>query len=209
MSETWAPVPEGSDFPLENLPFGIFRPRDEEPRVGVRIGDHVVDLVARRDRPRPHGPAVAQPADGQRTRWRVARSSRRTAHRTRAPRRLGADRRSLRVDARRTRRLHRLLLVDPPRHEHGSDDAPGRRAAARQLAPTSCRLPRPRPHRRPERHAGRAPRRADPRRRRARQAGSDTCARHRTRSRIPGRRPPGFAHRARSRRPPPLRRRAA
>ena len=45
MSETWAPVPEGSDFPLENLPFGIFRPRDEEPRVGVRIGDHVVDLV--------------------------------------------------------------------------------------------------------------------------------------------------------------------
>ena len=46
MSETWAPVPEGSDFPLENLPFGIFRPRDEEPRVGVRIGDHVVDLVA-------------------------------------------------------------------------------------------------------------------------------------------------------------------
>ncbi len=45
MSETWAPVPEGSDFPLENLPFGIFRPPDEEPRVGVRIGDHVVDLV--------------------------------------------------------------------------------------------------------------------------------------------------------------------
>ena len=46
MSETWAPVPEGSDFPIENLPFGVFRPRDEEPRVGVRIGDHVVDLVA-------------------------------------------------------------------------------------------------------------------------------------------------------------------
>ena len=46
MSETWAPVPEGSDFPLENLPFGVFRPRDEEPRVGVRIGDHVVDLLA-------------------------------------------------------------------------------------------------------------------------------------------------------------------
>ena len=43
---TWAPVPEGSDFPIENLPFGVFRPRDEEPRVGVRIGDHVVDLVA-------------------------------------------------------------------------------------------------------------------------------------------------------------------
>ena len=46
MSDTWAPVPEGSDFPIENLPFCVFRPRDEEPRVGVRIGDHVVDLVA-------------------------------------------------------------------------------------------------------------------------------------------------------------------
>lgn len=44
--ETWAPVPEGSDFPIENLPFGIVRPRDEEARVGVRIGDHVVDLPA-------------------------------------------------------------------------------------------------------------------------------------------------------------------
>jgi fumarylacetoacetase len=46
MTDTWAPVPDGSDFPLENLPFGIFRPRDEEPRVGVRIGDHVIDLAA-------------------------------------------------------------------------------------------------------------------------------------------------------------------
>jgi fumarylacetoacetase len=43
---TWAPIPEGSEFPIENLPFGVFRLRDDEPRVGVRIGDHVVDLVA-------------------------------------------------------------------------------------------------------------------------------------------------------------------
>jgi fumarylacetoacetase len=43
---SWVPVPEGSDFPLDNLPFGVFRPRDQEPRVGVRVGDHVVDLVA-------------------------------------------------------------------------------------------------------------------------------------------------------------------
>ena len=43
---TWVPVPAGSDFPLENLPFGVVRPRDQEARVGVRIGDHVVDLVA-------------------------------------------------------------------------------------------------------------------------------------------------------------------
>jgi fumarylacetoacetase len=46
VSETWVPVPDGSDFPLENLPFGIFRPRNEEARVGVRIGDHVLDVAA-------------------------------------------------------------------------------------------------------------------------------------------------------------------
>lgn len=43
---TWVDVPAGSDFPIENLPFGVFRPRDAEPRVGVRIGDHVVDVAA-------------------------------------------------------------------------------------------------------------------------------------------------------------------
>ena len=42
--ETWVPVPEGSDFPLENLPFGIVRPRTSLPRPALRIGDHVVDL---------------------------------------------------------------------------------------------------------------------------------------------------------------------
>ena len=38
------PVPDGSDFPLENLPFGVARVRGGEPRVVVRIGDHVVDV---------------------------------------------------------------------------------------------------------------------------------------------------------------------
>jgi fumarylacetoacetase len=43
---TWAPVPAGSDFPLENLPFGVVRPRGERARTVVRIGDHVLDLAA-------------------------------------------------------------------------------------------------------------------------------------------------------------------
>ncbi len=46
MPDTWAPVPDGSDFPLENLPFGVARIGGAAPRVVVRIGDHVVDLVA-------------------------------------------------------------------------------------------------------------------------------------------------------------------
>lgn len=43
---TWVPVPDDSDFPVENLPFGIFRTPNDEPRVGVRVGDHVIDLYA-------------------------------------------------------------------------------------------------------------------------------------------------------------------
>jgi fumarylacetoacetase len=41
---SWVPVPENSDFPIQNLPFGIFQTKNEKPRVGVRIGDHVLDL---------------------------------------------------------------------------------------------------------------------------------------------------------------------
>jgi fumarylacetoacetase len=36
----------GADFPIQNLPFGVFRRRDPGalPRVGVAIGDHILDL---------------------------------------------------------------------------------------------------------------------------------------------------------------------
>ena len=37
-------VPANSHFPLENLPFGIFRPNDGASRAGVAIGDLVLDL---------------------------------------------------------------------------------------------------------------------------------------------------------------------
>ena len=43
---SWAPVPTGSDFPIQNLPFGIFRGPDGSGRIGVAIGDHILDLVA-------------------------------------------------------------------------------------------------------------------------------------------------------------------
>src|SRR5258707_3912224 len=35
-----------SHFPLENLPFGVFQPRQGKPRVGVAIGDLILDLSA-------------------------------------------------------------------------------------------------------------------------------------------------------------------
>lgn len=36
----------GTDFPLQNLPFGVFRAGDKSPRIGVAIGDRVLDLPA-------------------------------------------------------------------------------------------------------------------------------------------------------------------
>ena len=42
--KSWVNVPEGSDFPIQNLPFGIFKTEDSSTRVGVRIGDQVLDL---------------------------------------------------------------------------------------------------------------------------------------------------------------------
>lgn len=39
------PIPEGSDFPLENLPYGVFSTKDNaKHRIGVAIGEHIVDL---------------------------------------------------------------------------------------------------------------------------------------------------------------------
>ncbi|MFQ5947288.1 MAG: fumarylacetoacetase [Acidimicrobiia bacterium] len=42
----WVTVPPGSDFPIQNLPYGVFCKEGERPRVGVAIGDQVLDLAA-------------------------------------------------------------------------------------------------------------------------------------------------------------------
>ncbi|HAE34400.1 MAG TPA: fumarylacetoacetase, partial [Bacteroidetes bacterium] len=44
--QSWISVPEESDFPIQNLPFGIFQTDGLSPRVGVAIGDQVLDLAA-------------------------------------------------------------------------------------------------------------------------------------------------------------------
>ncbi len=43
--KTWVTIPRNSDFPIQNLPFGIFKTRYLSPVAGVAIGNHVVDLV--------------------------------------------------------------------------------------------------------------------------------------------------------------------
>jgi fumarylacetoacetase len=43
--KSWVEVPKDSDFPIQNLPFGIFKTRYLSPVAGVAIGNHVLDLV--------------------------------------------------------------------------------------------------------------------------------------------------------------------
>jgi fumarylacetoacetase len=45
--KSWVPVPAGSDFPIQNLPFGIYSLQEDiEPRIGVAIGEYILDLQA-------------------------------------------------------------------------------------------------------------------------------------------------------------------
>jgi fumarylacetoacetase len=46
---SWIKIPQGSDFPLENIPFGIFSVGNSNPRPATRIGDTVIDLGALAD----------------------------------------------------------------------------------------------------------------------------------------------------------------
>ncbi len=42
--KSWIDVPSNSDFPIQNLPFGVFETENLSPRVGSRIGDSIIDL---------------------------------------------------------------------------------------------------------------------------------------------------------------------
>lgn len=76
---TWIDVPADSPFGPDNLPLGVFRLGDEEPRVGAAIGDHVIDLAPVASAQMMDGSqSFAQPslndflARGRRT-WRATR----------------------------------------------------------------------------------------------------------------------------------------
>lgn len=43
---SWVPVEAGSDFPIQNLPYGVFTRPGIMPHLGVAIGDHVLDVAA-------------------------------------------------------------------------------------------------------------------------------------------------------------------
>ena len=41
---SFIPVDPASDFPIQNLPYGVFSAHGLAPRIGVAIGDYVLDL---------------------------------------------------------------------------------------------------------------------------------------------------------------------
>ncbi len=43
--KSWIEVPDKSDFPIQNIPFGVFSLKNEQLRCGTRIGDQVIDLA--------------------------------------------------------------------------------------------------------------------------------------------------------------------
>lgn len=44
--KSWIPVTADSDFPIQNIPFGVFLTRDDVITIGTRIGDTAIDLGA-------------------------------------------------------------------------------------------------------------------------------------------------------------------
>ncbi len=44
--KSWIEVPANSDFPIQNIPFGVFLTEDDITSVGTRIGDTAIDLSA-------------------------------------------------------------------------------------------------------------------------------------------------------------------
>ncbi|WP_298540937.1 fumarylacetoacetase [uncultured Aquimarina sp.] len=44
--KTWIKTPTNTDFPIQNIPFGVFLTRDDVITIGTRIGDTAIDLGA-------------------------------------------------------------------------------------------------------------------------------------------------------------------
>jgi len=44
--KSWLQVDNNSDFPIQNIPFGVFLTKDDITTIGTRIGDFAIDLAA-------------------------------------------------------------------------------------------------------------------------------------------------------------------
>lgn len=59
--ESFIDVAPGSHFPIQNLPYGIFKPGNDSPRAGVAIGEFVLDLAVLEERGHFRGPEFPRP----------------------------------------------------------------------------------------------------------------------------------------------------
>lgn len=63
--ESFINVSADSDFPIQNLPFGIFKPGNGGPRAGVAIGDLILDLSVLEERGHFNDVAAAAVTNGR------------------------------------------------------------------------------------------------------------------------------------------------
>jgi fumarylacetoacetase len=71
--DSWVPVPPSSEFPVENLPYGVFAEPDGLRRIGVAIGDYVLDLAGVFDDPVFAEPVLNRFLAQGNSRWRDVR----------------------------------------------------------------------------------------------------------------------------------------
>ncbi|HEY9472345.1 MAG TPA: fumarylacetoacetase [Mycobacteriales bacterium] len=71
---SWLPLPEDTGFGLDNLPYGVFAPPGRQPRVGVAVGDQVLDLAAALGDPVFARPSLNAFMAQGRARWRRTRA---------------------------------------------------------------------------------------------------------------------------------------
>ena len=57
--KSWMEVPKGHDFPIQNLPLGVFETPGRGTRAGVAIGEKVLDLAELAARGYLDAPAIA------------------------------------------------------------------------------------------------------------------------------------------------------
>ena len=177
---SFIPVDPASDFPIQNLPYGVFSTTDSPtPRVGVAIGDYVLDLAVLESEGlidlSPAFDVFAQrsinafmalgPKVWSRTRARISELLRHDHPQLRDNKMLReralvpmADGKAASAD--RGRRLHRFLFVEGARHQCRRHVPRQGQCAAAELAAYADRLQRPRLDRRGQRHQGAAAARA-------------------------------------------------
>lgn len=71
---TWLDLPPDDLFGIDNLPYGVFAPPGGAPRVGIRVGEQVLDLAAALDDPVFARPSLNAFMTQGRARWTRVRA---------------------------------------------------------------------------------------------------------------------------------------